>query len=36
VAPDFGQLEPMLDAAQRELDAAGITDRPGVLLADAG
>jgi hypothetical protein len=36
IAPDFGQLEPMLDAAQRELHAAGVTDRPGVLLADAG
>src|SRR3954451_4251150 len=35
-APDFGQLEPMLNAAQRELDAAGVTERPGVLLADAG
>src|ERR687893_830883 len=35
-APDFGHLEPMLDAAQRELDAAGVTDTPGVLLADAG
>ena len=35
-APDFGQLEPMLDAAQRELHAAGITETPGVLLADAG
>src|SRR4051795_7191753 len=35
IAPDFGQLEPMLDAAQRELTAAGIDERPGVLLADA-
>jgi transposase len=35
-APDFGHLEPMLDAAERELHAAGVTDRPGVLLADAG
>ena len=35
-APDFGHLEPMLDAAQRELRAAGVTDAPGVLLADAG
>jgi transposase len=34
--PDFGHLEPMLDAAQRELRAAGVTDTPGVLLADAG
>jgi transposase len=35
-APDFGHLEPMLDAAQRELQAAGVADTPGVLLADAG
>jgi transposase len=35
-APDFGHLEPMLDAAQRELRAAGVSDRPEVLLADAG
>src|SRR4051794_29358824 len=35
-APDFGLLEPMLDAARRELDAAGIDDVPGVVLADAG
>jgi hypothetical protein len=35
-APDFGHLKPMLDAAQRELHAAGVTDTPGVLLADAG
>jgi hypothetical protein len=33
---DFGHLEPMLDAAQAELAAAGVTDTPGVLLADAG
>jgi transposase len=35
-APDFGHLEPMLDATQRELQAAGVSDTPGVLLADAG
>jgi transposase len=35
-APDFGHLEPMLDATQRELHAAGVTETPGVLLADAG
>jgi hypothetical protein len=35
-APDFGHLEPMLDAAHRELQAAGNTDTPEVLLADAG
>ncbi|MCA1677971.1 MAG: transposase, partial [Actinobacteria bacterium] len=35
-APDFGHLEPMVDATQRELQAAGVTQTPGVLLADAG
>jgi transposase len=35
-APDFGNLEPMLDATQRELQAAGINETPTVLLADAG
>jgi hypothetical protein len=36
VAPDFGHLEPMLDAAQRELAAAGVSDVSRVLLGDAG
>jgi transposase len=35
-APDFGNLEPMLEAAERELRAAGVTDTPQVLLGDAG
>jgi transposase len=35
-APDFGHLEPMVDATQRELAAAGVTATPAVLLADAG
>jgi transposase len=33
---DFGQLEPMIDAATRELAAARVTDAPHVVLADAG
>ena len=33
VAPDFGHLEPMLDAAQRESHAAGVTELPEVLVA---
>jgi transposase len=33
---DFGHLEPMVEATRRELANAGITDQPGVLLADAG
>ena len=36
VAADFGQLEPMINAARRELKAAGITEQPEVALADAG
>jgi len=35
-SPDFGHLEPMLHAARVELEAAGITDQPEVVLADAG
>jgi len=35
-SPDFGHLEPMIAATQRELDAAGITVQPGVVVADAG
>jgi transposase len=34
-SPDFGHLEPMVDAAQRELAAAG-AESPGVVIADAG
>jgi hypothetical protein len=33
---DFGQLEPMVRAAQRELASAHVADRPAVVLADAG
>jgi transposase len=33
---DFGHLAPIVDAALRELKAAGITERPGVIVADAG
>jgi hypothetical protein len=36
VGADFGYLEPMLDATQRELAGAGIDELPEVLLADAG
>ena len=35
-SPDFGHLQPMLDAARSELETAGVTETPGVLLADAG
>jgi transposase len=33
---DFGQLGPLVDAARRELVAAGIEQAPDVVLADAG
>jgi transposase len=33
---DFGQLEPMVEAARRELSGARVTDMPQVVLADAG
>jgi transposase len=35
-SPDFGHLEPMIAATERELEALGITDKPGIALADAG
>ena len=35
-SPDFGHLEPMLSAARAELSKAGVTDKPGMALADAG
>jgi transposase len=33
---DFGQIEPMVNAACRELRAAGVAELPEVVLADAG
>jgi transposase len=39
IAPDgldFAQLCPMIAAAERELAEAGVKERPGVVLADAG
>ena len=35
-SPDFGDLEPIVRAALRELDPAGVSDRPETVLADAG
>ena len=35
-SPDFGQLEPMVTAALRELESAGVSERPRTVLADAG
>lgn len=39
IAPDgidFAQLDPMVSAAEKEFEGAGVTQRPGVVLADAG
>jgi transposase len=35
-SPDFGHLEPVVEAAVRELDQAGVTQRPETVVADAG
>jgi hypothetical protein len=35
-SPDFGHLEPMVDATACELQRAGITDSPRVVVADTG
>jgi transposase len=34
--PDFGQLEPVVRAALRDLAAAGVSETPTTVLADAG
>jgi Transposase DDE domain/Transposase domain (DUF772) len=33
---DFAQLDPMIASAEQELGRAGVKERPGVVLADAG
>ena len=35
-SPDFGHLEPMVSAAERELATASVSDTPEVVVADAG
>jgi hypothetical protein len=35
-SPDFGHLEPVVAAAERELEQSGVSERPGVVVADAG
>jgi hypothetical protein len=35
-SPDFGHLAPMIDALNRELEGIGVTETPGVVLADTG
>jgi hypothetical protein len=33
---DTANLQPMVETARAELEAAGVTEKPGVVLADAG
>ncbi len=35
-SPDFGHLQPMVKATNRELQAVGVTEQPGVVVADSG
>jgi hypothetical protein len=35
-APDFSNLGPMIDTALQELEQAGVSDKPAVVVADAG
>jgi transposase len=35
-SPDFGHLEPMVQATKQELEAIGVTETPGVAVADTG
>jgi transposase len=35
-SPDFGHLAPMVKATKRELQAIGVTETPGVAVADSG
>ena len=35
-SPDFGHLGPMVDTAEQELVAVGVSERPSVVLADTG
>lgn len=35
-SPEYGHLGPVIEATERELEQAGITERPQIVLADAG
>jgi hypothetical protein len=35
-SPDFGHLEPVFEAALRDLELAGVSERPETVVADAG
>jgi hypothetical protein len=35
-SPDFGHLQPMVQATKKELQAIGVSETPGVAVADSG
>jgi transposase len=35
-SPDFGHLQPMVEATSKELEAIGVTETPAVAVADSG
>jgi transposase len=35
-SPDFGHLQPMVQATKKELEAIGVSETPGVAVADSG
>jgi hypothetical protein len=35
-SPDFGHLQPMVQATRQELEKVGVTETPGVAVADSG
>jgi hypothetical protein len=35
-SPDFGHLQPMVEATNKELEAIGVSETPAVAVADAG
>ncbi len=35
-SPDFGQLQPMVEATKKELEAIGVSETPAVAVADTG
>ena len=35
-SPDFGHLQPMIEATNKELEAVGVSETAGVVVADTG
>jgi DDE family transposase/transposase-like protein DUF772 len=35
-SPDFGHLQPMIEATNKQLEAVGVSETPGVVVADTG